>query len=408
MKNHIRYILALCMLMTVLFGHRVLADTNSTGAPDSTDSSDPSIERWSITKIDKPDPCFVDGTIRKEDLLGRLPASVSVTVEKPAGQFQNQSAAVEWNTKNIPSVIDVDKAFTINGTVADSGLESEGITGGNRTVSILVITAPSGPVSTLRGKARIVTDLETEVELYLICPETATGFYIEYSTDHQEWKAFRNGANLWPELADPDTNRIRPENIKANGEINMTHRLEILRSKASAGFWVRIRLEGSVHEGLSNECYFKPADKSGESIWKPGSDAWPGDSGSSGVQAGVNGGEEQEGSPEESESGEGGETKPSGEETKRRRRSSGETPPEEPPEEPTDPTEPSDDGSDKKNSGGYAAGRSYGGGYVSWEDVEEEPEEKSTWPLNLTAAAAIVGGISLAGYLVYKKFTKED
>lgn len=416
MKNHIRYILALCLLMTALLAMTTTAAADeSGGSPGTLDPPDPTAERWSITKIEKPYPCFVNGTIRKEDLLGRLPLNVTVTVEKPVGQFQTKSASVEWNTKNIPSMIDVGKAFTINGTVVDSALEAEGITGGNHSVSILVITAPSGAISTLRGKARIVTDLETEVELYLICPETATGFYIEYSTDQQEWKAFRNGANLWPELTDPDTNKIRPGDIKNNGEITMTYRLEILRSKAAAGFWVRVRLEGSEHEGTSNVCHFKPADKSGVSTWKPGMDSGSGSGDSAGMGGQSFGGQDTGGGTEmgeggeESESGDGEETKPSEEETKRKRRSSGNTPSEEPTEEPTEPTKPSDDGSEKRNSsGGYAAGGSYYGGYMSWGDEDEEEPKKDSWALKLGAAAAIIGGISLAGYLVYRRFTKED
>lgn len=417
MKNHMKYMLALCLLLSVFFATAAAAADESSGSSGSTDPTDATTGKWSITKVEKPYPCFVNGTIRKEDLLSRLPQTVTVTVEKPVGQFQTRNASVEWNTKSLPSMIDVGKAFVINGTVADSTLEAEGITGGNHAVSIHVITAPSGSISTLRGKARIVTDLETEVELYLICPETASGFYIEYSTDQQEWKSFRNGANLWPELADPDTNRIRPEDIRTNGEITMTYRLEILRSKAAGGFWLRVRLEGSEHEGTSNVCYFKPADKSGESAWKPGSDSGSGfgDSGGSpggqsfGNEAGMNGGEGAVEGGEESESVEGGETKPAEEETKRRRRSSGDTPSEEPTEEPTEPTESSGDGSDKANSsGGYAAGGSYYGGYMDWGDEEEEEPKKDSWIFKLAAAAAITGGISLAGYLVYKRFTKED
>lgn len=406
MKKNRIYVIVLVLVFSLLSAAVSFADTDLSSSVDPSDPSDPVGGKWSITSIEKPYPCFVNGTIKREDLSGRLPGTVAVTVERPAGQTEKREAAVEWNMKNIPSVVDVGKAFVINGTVSDPDLEADGITGGNHGVSINVITAPAGPISTLRGKARIVTDLETELELYLICPESATGFFIEYSTDHQEWKAYRNGTDLWPELADPETKKIPPANIKANGEIKMSYRLEITRAKAAAGFWVRVRLEGSDHEGTSNECYFTPKDKSGESTWKPGGTASGGGM-AGGGEAGLSVGEGQEESQSESID----ETEPSTgeEETRRRRKSSGDSPSEEPTEEPTEPTEPSGE-NPRNGEGGYAAGGMYyGGSYGGWGEDDSMEEAKTDMPVLTKAAiaAAVIGGISLAGCLVYKIFTRE-
>lgn len=402
MPKRILFSLLTALLFTALFVINIFAETES-----GTESS---AGTQRIVSIEKPYPCFINGSIKRDELAGRLPSQVNIAVENPMGQLVERKAAVEWNLKNIPSIVDVSKAFVINGTVNDSLLEAEGITGGSRSVSVNVITASVGPVTTLRGKARIVTDLETEVELNLICPESADGFYIEYSTDRQEWKTFKNGADLWPELTNSDTKKIPPADIKANGEISMTYRLEIMRSKAVSGFWVRIRLEGSDHEGTSNECFFQPKDKSGESVWKPA-----GDNSGSGVQPeadqlGISDSFGLDDSPKESEETEESSSAPA--ETRPKRRSGGELPTEELPTESTSATDPSDDGSQNSSSdgGGYAAGGRYYGGDMNWDQEDEaglEPEGLS-WYVKLGIAAAVVGGILLAGYLVYRKYTKED
>lgn len=246
----------------------------STIEPPLEGSTKPS--KGDITSIGRSEPSFMIGNIKKEQAVAQLPKEITVLVTEPSKAVVSMTFPVEWDTKTLPLIIDPGQGFLLNGRISDAAMNAAQITNlSSLKPSLNLIMIKPGAIDNLYGKAAVKNEFETEVELLFQCPNGNPKIYLDYSTDNQIWKTYGTDTDLWGAVIAPNGGQINPELIKANGEISMTLSLEIPKEKAVRGFWVRLRLEGSDHNGTSNACKFQPKVKAqgnsgSDTFWNEG------------------------------------------------------------------------------------------------------------------------------------------
>lgn len=377
-------------------------------------------EKDKITGAVKPDPCFLTGITELTQAVAALPNQVTVTVETPSGNKEFRQIDVLWNTKPLPVTLYSGNAYVLEGSFTQNSLmKAEVQNPSSHKASLNVIVPKQSAMETLEGTGTLKSNDTVALDLWFPCPDTPAEIYLEYTLDQQNWKIYyktvqgENGKeerieNLWQLITGDKNGKIDPAVIRTDGKIQLTDvSLDISQAQAAQGFYVRLRVEGSVYGGISNICRFqlKSSNGQGGKTFSMISDS--GGSGQEGVgeqsgqtrqtQSSAGESEQDSGSQEQGENHRGGKGSGSG--------GDGPTQPEN--GDSPKPPGPEDSDNGQNDSGkGYQTssyGRGFRGGGGSGSMTDPEVPRK----LPKTVVGAIVVMILGSIYILYRKWLKK-